>query len=97
MAEPFRHHRASREIIFVPVPCGGSPEPHRQAKPPRYPANPRSPWRPQRAIPSQGKAEALKRLLREFQRQDDVARDMLTPQPGGRNANRSPQSEQLVV
>ena len=32
-----RHHHAHREIIFVPVPCGGSPETIRQTKPGRYP------------------------------------------------------------
>jgi hypothetical protein len=85
MTENFRHHRASREIIFVEVPCGGSPEPLRRGRPPRYPLSQREPWRPQRAIPAKGKAEALKRLLDEFKRQDEIVRGMLTPNPGGRD------------
>jgi hypothetical protein len=36
MVENFRHHRASRDVqmIIVPVPCGGSPEPLRRQPPP---------------------------------------------------------------
>ena len=60
MAEAYRHHRATPQVIIVPVPCGGSPEPVRNVKPGKYPHDKREPWRPQRAIPN--KAERLRRF-----------------------------------
>jgi hypothetical protein len=72
-----RHHRVSREIIFVPVPVAGSPQPLKWAKPPAYPSSRRAPWRPQQTIPS--KASASKRLLDAIVR-NEQAREMLTPQ-----------------
>ena len=74
-----RHHRVSREIIFVPVPVAGSPAPLNQAKPPRYPSTQREAWRPQQTIPS--KASASKRLLDSIIESDAAARNMLRPLP----------------
>jgi hypothetical protein len=74
-----RHHRVSREIIFVPVPVAGSPAPLNRSKPPRYPSTQREAWRPQRSIPS--KANASKRLLDAIVRNEAAARQMLTPRP----------------
>lgn len=79
MADDRRHHRASREIIFVPVPVAGSPAPLNQTKPPRYPSTQRQAWRPQQTIPS--KASASKRLLDAISRNEAAARKMLRPLP----------------
>ena len=70
----YRHHRASRDVqvIIVPVPCGGSPEPLRQAKPGPYPRQERGYWRPADKPPRLSKAEALKRLLDEFADSDEA-------------------------
>jgi hypothetical protein len=84
MVENFRHHRASRDVqvIIVPVPCGGSPAPLRRGKPPRYPSNHWSPWRPQRSIPSkQRQAERIVKIMRELAKREADARSMLTPRP----------------
>ena len=72
----FRYHRASREIIIVPVPYEiGSPKEGRRGKPGRYPSNPREPWRPQRDIPTKpNKAEALRRFLERVNRQNEEVR-----------------------
>jgi hypothetical protein len=75
-----RHHRASREIIFVEVPVGGSPKVARIPRPPRYPVDRRAPWRPQRSIPvKQSKGEALRHWLDRVRRQDAEIRATLTP------------------
>jgi hypothetical protein len=76
-----RHHRVSREIIFVPVPVAGSPAPLNQTKPPRYPSSRRAPWQPARAIPSNSKGAATVRLLDAISRNEQAARSMLTPRP----------------
>ena len=73
-----RHHRVSREIIFVPVPVAGSPAPLNQAKPPRYPATQRQAWRPATRPPS--KAAATVNLLRQIAANEMAVREMLTPQ-----------------
>ena len=59
-----RHHRVNREIIFVPVPVAGSPEPLRQAKPPAYKSTRRAPWQPQTRPPSNRKGEAAAPVAR---------------------------------
>jgi hypothetical protein len=81
--DSYRHHVATRPVVvFVPVPCGGSPETWRRQPPPAYPVNQRSPWRPATRPPHRlSKAEALKRLLDEFRRQDQIVREMMTPRP----------------
>ena len=67
------------QIVLVPVPVGGSNEPIRQVKP-RYPQQQRrDPWRPATRPPS--KADASKRLLESFMRQDQIVRDHFKPQP----------------
>jgi hypothetical protein len=78
-----RHHRVSREIIFVPVevPAAGSPAPPRQAKPNKYPVQHHQPWQPARAIPSNSKGAATVRLLRQIAENDAAARSMLRPRP----------------
>ena len=84
MVENFRHHRASRDVqvIIVPVPCGGSPEPLRHQPPPAYRRNQWSPWRPQRSIPSkQRQAERIVKLMRELAKREADARSMLAPRP----------------
>jgi hypothetical protein len=75
----FRHHRASREIIFVPVPVGGSPEPFREVKPGQFKRNPPTHWRPAQAIPSKGKATL--ELMRQIAAQETILRGLLRPQP----------------
>jgi hypothetical protein len=81
MSENFRHHRASREIVFVavPVPAAGSPAPLNQAKPPRYPSTQREPWRPAQHPPRRSKAQRLVDLMRELDRRAEDARAMLRP------------------
>ena len=41
--------------------------------------NSHGPWRPQRAIPTNRKAAALKQLLDYFQRQDQAVRELMRP------------------
>ena len=71
-----RHHHAV-QIVLVPVPVGGSPQPLKWAKPSEYPVQHREAWRPRTKPPS--KAEALRRLLDGINRNDAAARSMLTP------------------
>jgi hypothetical protein len=86
-----RHHRASREIVFVavPVPTAGSPEPFPRKPPPRYPFTQREPWRPAQHPPrssKQRKAERIVEIMRElYQREADV-RAMLRPSAQGLKA-----------
>jgi hypothetical protein len=54
------------------------PSPLNQAKPAKYPFTRRAPWRPQQTIPSKGSAS--KRLLDSISRNEQAAREMLTPQ-----------------
>jgi hypothetical protein len=78
----FRHHRASREIVFVavPVPTAGSPQPFPSRRPPPYPSTQRAPWKPQRFIPAkQRRAEQIVNLMRELDRRAEDARQMLRP------------------
>ena len=79
MVENFRHHRASRDVqvIIVPVPCGGSPEPLGRQPPPAYKRNQWSPWRPRRYIPS----KRIVKLMRELAKREADARSMLIPRP----------------
>jgi hypothetical protein len=80
--DSYRHHVATRPVVvFVPVPCGGSPEPLRRKPPPAYKRNQWSPWRPQRSIPTNRKAAARRmiELLRELDRRAEDARQMLRP------------------
>jgi len=83
-----RHHRASRDVqvIIVEVPVGGSPAPLHRGKPPRYPSTQRQPWRPADKPPRLSKAEATKRLLNEFRRQDQIVSEMLKPSPASMQA-----------
>jgi hypothetical protein len=56
----YSHHVARSAVMLVI----GSPEPHRQAKPRRYPVQHGKAWRPQPAIPTKrGKVEALRRAF----------------------------------
>jgi hypothetical protein len=75
-----RHHHASRDVavVFVEVPVGGSPKEANRQPPPRYPRNSRQPWRP-RTKPPNRKAEGLRRLFGEFERQDRIVREMMKP------------------
>jgi hypothetical protein len=82
-----RHHHAV-QVIFV----GGSPEPLRHSKPGPYPVKRREQWRP-RTKPPNRKGEAVKRLLDEFRRQDEVVRSMLTPSA----ARLTPESRQALA
>jgi hypothetical protein len=80
--DSYHHHVATRPVILVI----GSPAPLNRAKPPRYPSTQRQPWRPADKPPRLSKAEALKRLLDEFRRQDEIVREMMTPSPAGLRA-----------
>jgi hypothetical protein len=80
MTEYARHHRASREIILVPVPVAG-PAFGRQPKPGRYPSNPREAWRPATKPPT--KAERVKRFLDGVRRQEEAIRELLRPDAAG--------------
>jgi hypothetical protein len=71
-----RYHRAV-QVVLVPIPAAGSPEPFPRRPPPRYPKQTHESWRPQRSIPSSSKAEALRRLLDAINRNDEAARAML--------------------
>jgi hypothetical protein len=80
----YRHHTATRPVVvFVPVPFErGSPAPLNRGKPPAYPVNQRSPWRPQRSIPpKQRQAERIVQIMRELAEREADARSMLTPRP----------------
>ena len=55
------------------------PQPLKWAKPSKYPVQHREAWRPRTKAPS--KAEALRRLLDAINRNDEAAREMLTPRP----------------
>jgi hypothetical protein len=76
----YRHHRASRDVqvIIVPVPCGGSPEPLRQAKPGPYPRQERGYWRPADKPPRLSKAGASKRLFDAINRQEQAVRAFMS-------------------
>jgi hypothetical protein len=78
-----RYHRASRDVqvIIVEVPAAGSPKPVDARRPPAYPVTKRQHWRPADKPPRLSKAKALKRLLDEFRRQDQVVSEMLKPSP----------------
>jgi hypothetical protein len=85
--DDYRHHRASREIIIVPVPYAvpapvvEAPEPLEIGSPkigrimrPRYPAQPDrpAPWKPAQHPPRRiSKAERLARFLDAIARQDN--------------------------
>ena len=73
-----RHHHAV-QVVLVPVPVRGSPQPLKWAKPSKYPVQHREAWRPRTKAPST--AEALRRLLDAINRSDEAAREMLTPRP----------------
>ena len=73
-----RHHHAV-QVVLVPVTVGGSPQPLKWAKPSKYPVQHREAWRPRTKAPC--KAEALRRLLDAINRNDEAAREMLTPRP----------------
>jgi hypothetical protein len=81
--DSYHHHVATRPVVvFVPVPCGRSPEPLRRQPPPAYKRNQWSPWRPQRSIPSkQRQAERIVKIMRELAEREADARSMLTPRP----------------
>jgi len=83
-----RHHRASRDVqvIIIPVPAAGSPAPLHRSEPGPYPRQERGYWRPADKPPRLSKAEALKRLLNEFRRQDEAVREMMRPSPAGLKA-----------
>jgi hypothetical protein len=70
-----RHHHAV-QVVLVPMPVGGSPQPLKCSK---YPVQHREAWRPRTKAPS--KAEALRKLLDAINRNDETAREMLTPRP----------------
>ena len=66
MSDDYHHHRAV-QVVLVPIPV---PVPMESARPRScagqarsLPADPREAWRPARAIPGRGKAEALAPFL----------------------------------
>jgi hypothetical protein len=80
MTEYARHHRASREIIIVPVPYEiGSPKHGREVKPARYPSNQHQPWRPATFPPRPTKAQRMSEFMRRVQKQSEEVREMLRP------------------
>jgi hypothetical protein len=83
-----RHHRASRDVqvILVPVPVAGSPEPFPRKPPPRYPFTQREPWRPAQHPPRRSKAQRIVDLMRELDRRAEDARQMLKPNAAGLKA-----------
>jgi hypothetical protein len=75
-----RHHRVSRDvqIVLVPVPMAGSPQPLKWAKPPAYPQQDRAPWKPARFIPAkQRKAQRIVEIMRELDRRAEDARQFM--------------------
>lgn len=78
----YRHHVATRrEIVFIEVPVAGSPKNARDVKPGRYPHQPREHWTgpPRR----NSKADALRRLIENMRRQDEIAREFMRPDAAG--------------
>jgi hypothetical protein len=70
MSESYRHHRATREIVIVPVPCAAV-DFARQVKPGKYPRQERQPWPLRQPFPrSPSKAETLRRFLDQVSKQD---------------------------
>ena len=66
------------QIVLVPVPVAGCPEPHRQVKPGKYPLRRREAWRPATRPPS--KAAASVSLLRRIVENEAAARSVMRPQ-----------------
>jgi hypothetical protein len=78
----FRHHRASREIVFVTIPEAASPKDARRSPPPAYPSTQREHWKPARSIPvKQRQAGRLVEIMRDLDRREAHARSMLKPNP----------------
>ena len=76
--DSYRHHVATRPVVvFVPVPCGGSPAPLDRSKPAKYPFQHREAWRPADKPPRLSKAEATKRLFDAIRRQDEIVREFM--------------------
>jgi hypothetical protein len=89
--DDYRHHRVSREIIFVPVPVevpapvevpeAGSQKIGRIMKP-RYPAQPDrpAPWRPAQHPPRRlNKAERVVEFMRRCAEQEQDLREYMKP------------------
>ena len=77
----YSHHKARRDgpvVVLVPVPVGGSPKEANQQRPPRYPHQDRSPWRPARDIPTRqiSQAEVFKRWFEQMHERDEAARSL---------------------
>jgi hypothetical protein len=72
-----RHHRVSREIIFVEVPVGGSPKEAHRHRPGPYKRDQLGHWRPATRPPN--KAEKLARFLDSIRRQDEIVREFKRP------------------
>jgi hypothetical protein len=70
-------HPRDVQIVLVPVPVAGCPEPHRQVKPGKYPLQRREAWRPATSPPS--KAAASVNLLRQIAQNEAAVRSMLKP------------------
>jgi hypothetical protein len=83
MSEARYHCATSRDVqvIFVEVAAAGSPQPLKWTKPPAYPQQGRAPWRLQRAIPSNSKADATKRLLDTIAQNEAAATQILETRP----------------
>jgi hypothetical protein len=76
----YRHHRASPPAVIVVFEAGSPKEGHR-TKPGRYPHQPREHWTgpPRR----NSKADALRRLIENMRRQDEIVREHMTPNGAG--------------
>jgi hypothetical protein len=87
-----RHHHASREIIFVPVPVlvevpeAGSPKNVRAIKPDPHPPDRLPPWRPAQRLPRLNKAERLAKWLDAMRRQDAELKAYMRPDPAALRA-----------
>ena len=87
-------HRHAVQVVLVPVPVRGSPQPLKWATPSKYPVQHREAWRPRTKAPS--KAEALRRLLDAINRNnirfavigrtDELASDVLEELAAGQPA-----------
>jgi hypothetical protein len=92
MSEAYRHHRASQEIVIVPIAIPvpyeiGSNKVLREVKPGPYKHAQREAWRPQRDIPPRpGKAARLKNWLDAIARQEEAIREFMKPDAALRQA-----------
>ena len=86
MSDASHHHAHAPAVIIVPVlvpvevPAAGSPKVVKSVKPGPHQHAPREAWRPATGIPGRrGKAEALRKFLDRWAKQDADIRAFMRP------------------